>query len=74
MYWPWGPGWGWRRWMLAQAYGDPERAMFGLGPCGEIAYRMYKEGKITPENKDAIRAEIEALKKRIEELEKLLQK
>ncbi len=60
--------------MIAQAYGDPERAMFGLGPCGEIAYRMYKEGKLslTKDDKEAIKAEIEMLRKRIEELEKLL--
>ncbi len=71
----WGPGWGWRRWLAAQAYGDPARAYFGLGPCGEIAYQMYRaqgQGTLTPEAKEAIRAEIEALKRRIEELEKLL--
>ncbi len=78
-------GWGWRRWMAAQAYGDPARAYFGLGPCGEIAYQLYKQGKLsiptvsqapvsTPavQDKEAIKAEIEALKKRIEELERLL--
>ena len=64
-------GWGWRRWMVAQAYGDPTRAYFGLGPCGELAYQMYRQGTV---DRDSIRAEIEALKRRIEELERMLSK
>jgi len=36
----WGPGY--NRMLRAMQVGDPERALFGLGPCGEIAYRMYK--------------------------------
>lgn len=67
-------GWGWRRWMVALAYGDPARAYFGLGPCGEIAYRMYREGKmeLPKSDKETLRAELEILKKRIEEIQRLL--
>ena len=36
---------GGRRLMRALEVGDPERVLFGLGPCGEIAYRMYREMK-----------------------------
>ena len=79
----WGAGWGWRRWMVAQAYGDPARAYFGLGPCGEMAYQIYKQGRTSiqapaqapvqaPADKEIIKAEIEALRKRIDELERLL--
>ena len=42
----WKGGWGWRRWMLAEVYRDPDRALFGRGPCGELMYRLYKEGKL----------------------------
>ena len=41
---PWeGPGY--NRWLVAQQARDPERAMFGLGLCGEIAYQQYKKNK-----------------------------
>jgi len=32
-------GMGYRRWWLAQEYGDPNRALYGCGPCGEAMYR-----------------------------------
>ena len=38
-----GPGRG--RWIASQQFGDPERMMFGLGPCGEYAYQQYKRMK-----------------------------
>jgi len=38
-------GIGYMRWKKAQEIGDPERALFGLGPCGERAYQEYKKSK-----------------------------
>jgi len=38
-------GIGYMRWKKAQEVGDPERALFGLGPCGEQAYQEYKKKK-----------------------------
>ncbi len=46
-----GRGFGYMRWLRAQEVGDPERAMFGLGPCGELAYQEYKKRK--QENKSS---------------------
>ncbi len=69
----WGRGWGWRRMMAAQAYNDPQRLYFGLGPCGEYMYQMYKSGGVTTVQSDLIR-EIQDLKARIEELERRLRK
>ncbi len=38
------PGWvGWRRLQYALQVGDIDRALFGLGPCGELAYQEYKK-------------------------------
>ena len=72
-------GFGWRRWAAAQAVNDPDRAYFGLGPCGEYAYRLYKEGKIekpadwTPgTGENLLLRELQELKRKIEELEKKL--
>jgi len=38
-------GYGYNRMLKAMEIGDPERAMFGLGPCGELAYQEYKKRK-----------------------------
>ncbi len=38
-------GYGYNRIIKAIEVGDPERAMFGLGPCGELAYQEYKKRK-----------------------------
>ncbi len=32
-------GMGYNRWLLAQEYGDPNRALYGCGPCGEAMYQ-----------------------------------
>ena len=32
-------GRGYNRWLLAQEYDDPNRALYGCGPCGESMYR-----------------------------------
>ncbi len=73
----WGRGWGWRRMMAAQMYGDPQRAYFGLGPCGEYMYQMYKSGgqvtgPVTTQNE--LLREIQELRAKIEELERKLRK
>ena len=72
-----GFGWGGRRWMVASMTNDPERAYFGLGPCGEYMYRLYKEGKIEKPadwypgyGQESILKAIEELKRKIEELER----
>ena len=63
----WG-GFGWRRWMLAKVYGDPKRALFGRGPCGELMYRLYKEGKLKEVNIPMTPIDcLELLKKYLEE-------
>ncbi|MCD6367456.1 MAG: hypothetical protein J7L45_00040 [Candidatus Aenigmarchaeota archaeon] len=45
----WHRGFGYRggfgRWFVSQQIGDPERMMFGMGPCGEYAYQQYKRMK-----------------------------
>ena len=72
-----GFGWGRRRWATTMTVSDPERAYFGLGPCGEYLYRLYKEGKIErPESWapgygwQLIAQKLEELEKKIEKLEK----
>jgi hypothetical protein len=40
-----GRGFRFCRWLLAQKIGDPERALFGCGPCGEMMYQLYKKQK-----------------------------
>lgn len=58
----WGRGWfgrgprrgfGYMRWLKAQEIGDPDRALFGLGPCGEAAYQEYKKKKSSQNTKDS---------------------
>ncbi len=44
-------GYGYNRMLKAMEIGDPERAMFGLGPCGELAYQEYKKRKNEGEEK-----------------------
>jgi hypothetical protein len=36
---------GFMRFLKAREVGDPARAFFGLGPCGEAAYQAYKSAK-----------------------------
>lgn len=85
--WGFGRGYGWMRWQVAMLYGDPDRAMFGLGPCGEMAYQEYKKGNIpstyrpiqtetqqnTIDEKTQLENEIKYLEQRLEELRKLYQ-
>ena len=70
-------GWGRKRWMMASLVNDPDRAYFGLGPCGEYLYRLYKEGRIEKPvewypgyGQESILKAIEELKRKIEELER----
>ncbi len=36
---------GWRIIMKTKEIEDPDRLLFGFGPCGEIAYQFYKKEK-----------------------------
>lgn len=40
-----GTPFGFNRTMRAMSVGDPDRAMFGLGPCGELQYQLFKRNK-----------------------------
>ena len=69
-----------RRWRTAALLNDPERAYFGLGPCGEYLYHLYKEGRIREPiwypgyGRETIFRSVEELRRRVEELEKKLEK
>ncbi len=44
-------GMGYNRWLLAQEYGDPNRALYGCGPCGEAMYQASLKNQ-NKENKN----------------------
>jgi hypothetical protein len=41
---------GYNRIIKAQEVSDPDRAMFGCGPCGEMLYRQYKNKSCLEKN------------------------
>ena len=74
-------GWGRKRWMAALAVNDQDRAYFGLGPCGEYLYKLYREGKIEKPviwhpgyGQELLFRAIEDLKRELEDLKRRLEK